>query len=232
MLIQYNIYDYNTGNVNLTELTVIDNLTTVESHIPITFQSGQNFTGNAKYTITRSDYDNGSVTNLATALGFFDNTQYTTTNNIAITAICQNPALNLTKIPNLSTYTNGQAVTYTYKVTNIRNVTLSSVRDNDITIGQPIILGTTTLAPGANTTGTYTYMTTQTGYDNGSVVDNALAIGTFYCKLVNSTASATVTTANQNSALNLTTVNISAPITATNDTFRAHISYFSDSIIV
>lgn len=178
-VIGYNYTINNTGNVNLTGLTITDNLTTVESHVPIMFQPGQNFTGTATYTITQSDYDIGSVTNLAKTTGFFDNTQYATTNTTTITATGQNPALNLTKIPNLFTYTNGQAVTYTYKVTNIGNITLSSVSVNDTTLRQPIILGTTTLAPGASTTGTYTYTTTQTDYDNGLVVDDALATGTF-----------------------------------------------------
>jgi hypothetical protein len=83
--------------------------------------------------------------------------------------------LNLTKKPNVSIYNDGQSVTYTYNVTNTVNVLLTSVNVTDTTFGKLISLGTTTLVPGASTTGTYTYPTTQTDYNNGSVVDNALA---------------------------------------------------------
>ena len=118
----------------------------------------------------------------------------------------QNPALTLTKIPNPSTYTDGQSVLYTYTVTNVGNVTLSSVNVTDTTFGQTIVLGTTTLAPDASTTGTFTYTTTQTDFDNGSVVDNALAEGTFKSIVVQAPASATVTAVNQNPALILTKI--------------------------
>ena len=83
-------------------------------------------------------------------------------------------------------------------------MTLSSVNVIDTTFGQAIVLSTTTLAPGASTTGTFTYTTTQTDFDNGSVVDNALAEGTFKSTVVQAPASATVTAANQYPALTLT----------------------------
>lgn len=112
-------------------------------------------------------------------------------------------ALNLTKIPNISNYANGQSVTYTYNVTNVGGVTLSSVNVTDTTFGQAIVMGTITLAPGASTTGTFTHTTTQKDYDNGSVADNALAQGTFQSTVVQATASATVYSGTQTPALTL-----------------------------
>ena len=94
-------------------------------------------------------------------------------------------------------------------MTNVGNVTLSSVNVTDTTFGQAIVLGTTTLAPGASTTGTFTYTTTQTDFDNGSVVDNALAEGTFKSTVVQALASATVTAVTQAPAMNITKESIS-----------------------
>jgi hypothetical protein len=236
-------YTYTVTNTDLdplSDISVADNLTGTITNLGTTYlTSGQQTTGTGNYTTTQSDYDNGSVTNTAMVYNGTINLNQT---QATITAINQNPALTLTKIPNPSTYNDGQSVTYTYKVTNVGNVTLTSVNVADTTFGKAIILGTTTLAPGANTTGTYTYPTTQTDYDNGSVVDNALAMGTFKSTVVQAPASATVTAINQNPALTITkaaspssydhigelitytytvkntgNVDISAPITVTDD---------------
>ena len=163
----------NTGNVNLTApFTVTDNLTTIGYTAPLELQPGQNFTGTSTYTITQSDYDNGSVTNLANATGFYNNNQYSATNTTTVTAINQNKALTITKVPNSLTYTDGQTVTYTYTVQNIGNVTLKDVNVNDNLVG-PITLLTHNLAPGNQTTGTAIYTTTQSDYDSGSVTNTA-----------------------------------------------------------
>src|ERR1035437_3733405 len=123
-IIGYNYMINNTGNVNLTApFTVTDNLTTVGYTAPTELQPGQNFTGTATYTITQSDYDNGSVTNLANATGFYNNTQYTSTNTTTITATGHNPALNITKIASPTNYSAvGDLITYTYNVTNSGNI--------------------------------------------------------------------------------------------------------------
>jgi uncharacterized repeat protein (TIGR01451 family) len=180
----------NIGNVVLTGVVVYDNKT---GTIPVptsVIYPNQTVTVASTYKIIQSDIDDGSVINSAYAAS--DNT---ISNSISatVTAANQNPALTLTKIPNLSTYNDGQSVLYTYTVTNIGNVALSSVNVTDTTFGQAIVLGTTTLAPGASTTGTFTYTTTQTDFDNGSVVDNALAEGTFKSTVVQAPASATIT---------------------------------------
>ena len=72
-------------------------------------------------------------------------------------------------------------------------MTLSSVHITDTTLGVSNIVGSLTLAPGASTNVTLTYNTTQADYNNGSVVDYAVANGTFNGKPVNSTATAAVT---------------------------------------
>ena len=192
----------NTGNVTLSNISVVDSLFgTVTNLSPTTLGPGAQATGIVTYPTTQGDYDHGSVNNTATV---YNGSTPLNQTQATITAINQNPALTLTKIPNPSTYNDGQSVLYTYTVTNVGNVTLSSVNVTDTTFGQTIVLGTTTLAPDASTTGTFTYTTTQTDFDNGSVVDNALAEGTFKSIVVQAPASATVTAVNQAPVMNIT----------------------------
>ena len=203
-------YDYtvtNSGNVSFTgTIIVADNRTGAFSITSNGLDVGQNVTGTENYTITQLDLDAGYVTNTPYATGSFGGNIVNSNTATAIVYADQSPALTLTKIPNPSTYTDGQSVIYTYSVTNVGNVTLTSVNVTDTTFGQAIALGTTTLAPGASTTGTYTYQTTHTDYDNGSVVDNALAKGTFQSTVVQAPASATVIAVNQNPALTITKI--------------------------
>src|SRR5208337_1861899 len=90
-----------------------------------------------------------------------------------ITATGQNKALTITKTPNPTTYTDGQSVTYTYLITNTGNVTLSNVGVIDNLAGTITNLNVTTLGPGKQATGTGSYTTTQSNYDNGSVTNTA-----------------------------------------------------------
>jgi uncharacterized repeat protein (TIGR01451 family) len=181
-VIGYNYTINNTGNVNITGITVTDNLTTVNSNPPSQLQAGQNFTGTATYTITQSDYDNSSVTNLANATGSYNGQTVSNTTTATITAISQHPTLNITKVASPSSYDHiGELITYTYTVTNTGNVDIPepiTVHDNKI-LGEQITIGTSgsMLAPGQNVTGTGTYAITQADLNNGSVTNSAFATG-------------------------------------------------------
>ena len=108
-------YTYTVTNTDLdplSDISVADNLTGTITNLGTTYlTSGQQTTGTGNYTTTQSDYDNGSVTNTAMVYNGTINLNQT---QATITAINQNPALTLTKIPNPSTYNDGQSVTYTY----------------------------------------------------------------------------------------------------------------------
>jgi uncharacterized repeat protein (TIGR01451 family) len=67
-----------------------------------------------------------------------------------------NPAIHVDKEANVSTANVGQAITYTYRVTNTGSVTLTNINAEDNRLGA-ISLPTTTLSPGEFTTGTTTY---------------------------------------------------------------------------
>jgi uncharacterized repeat protein (TIGR01451 family) len=70
----------------------------------------------------------------------------------------------------------GETITYTYRVTNTGNVTLDSVTLSDDLLG-PISLGSSSLAAGAGTSGTDTYVVQQSDLP-GPVVNTATVTGT------------------------------------------------------
>ena len=99
----------NTGNVTLSNISVVDSLFgTITNLSPTTLGPGAQATGIVTYPTTQGDYDHGSVNNTATV---YNGSTPLNQTQATITAINQNPALTLTKIPNPSTYTDGQCVT-------------------------------------------------------------------------------------------------------------------------
>ncbi len=150
---------------------------------------GEVWTYNASYTITQPDIDFGSVVNTATvdgdtALGHRDDTSNTVT-----VLICRTPNIALIKESTLpvdpttgcSTVTAGQMISYTFKVKNTGNVTLTNVMVNDLVAGVTVVGGPIpSLAPGAEDTGTFTatYTVTQADIDAGMFSNSAQAVGT------------------------------------------------------
>src|SRR6202021_2655334 len=91
-----------------------------------------------------------------------------------------NPKIALVKSASITSYSAaGTPVTYSYKVTNSGNVTLTSVSVTDPMAGlSAITCPGTTLAPGASETCTATYTTTQTDVNNGAITNTGTATGT------------------------------------------------------
>ncbi len=92
----------------------------------------------------------------------------------------QTPIITLTKTANITSFSApNTTVTYTYLVTNTGNVTLSPVSVTDPMSGlSPISCLGTTLAPGASTSCTATYNTTQGDLDRGTITNTGTAAGT------------------------------------------------------
>jgi len=84
----------------------------------------------------------------------------------------------------------GQAITFTYTVSNSFNLTVTGLSVADTKVS-PIACAATTLAPGANTTCTGTYTTTAADVNATSIVSSATARGTM---AGNTVTSAVVTT--------------------------------------
>jgi len=179
--INYTIVITNTGGVPLTNIILTDSradsLTCVPSLAGLTLLPGQSVTCTGFHILTQSDFDTGSVTNLATA----DSDQVGPVSDSTTQTLPQSPALTLEKSADTQTYTTvGQQVTYTYTLTNSGNVTLTSpysVGDNLVSVD--CTLAVSPLLPGESTTCTATYLITQADINAGSVTNLATANATF-----------------------------------------------------
>ena len=178
--IPYSFLVSNTGNVTLTAVTVTDPKTAGVSCPVTTLAPGANTTCTGTHTITETDLDAGSVVNLASVAGTPPSgtpTSPENSNTVTVPAV-QSPTLTVVKSTTRTSYdTVGQAIAYSFVVTNTGNVTVTSVSVTDAkTAG--VTCAVTTLAPGANTTCTGTHTVTQADLDAGSVVNIASVTAT------------------------------------------------------
>ncbi|MFC4144157.1 DUF7507 domain-containing protein, partial [Pedobacter mendelii] len=201
--INYSFKVENTGNVTLTNLKITDPKVTVTG-VAITLAPGaiDATTFTAVYTITQSDLDAGRVDNLATATGTdpkgkpisddSENGNPADPGNpvnpacpsCTITPLSQTPSLRLTKTGVFADANGdgkaqlGEKITYSFKVENTGNVTLTNLKITDpkVTVTGVAI----TLTPGEidATTFTAVYTITQSDLDAGRVDNLATATGT------------------------------------------------------
>ncbi len=185
----------NTGNVTLDPVTVSDDQLGPITLLATSLAPGASTTGTATLTVTQALLDAGSHTNIATATGTPPTGPDVTDPDEKTVTFAQTPGISLVKYvsvdggatwhdanaaPGIYAIT-GQPVQWKYVITNVGNVTLSSLTLIDSVIG-PIILSPTTLAPQAAITvyqsgtvinGQYTNVATVTG--TPSVGDNVQA---------------------------------------------------------
>ena len=208
---------------SLSGLTVTDpmpGLSTITCPVT-TLAPGASTTCTATYTTTQADVDRGSISNTGTATATpIGGGTVSAQSSLTIPGI-QNPAIALTKTAIPTTFSApGVVLTYSYRVTNSGNVTLHAVGVTDPLSGLSAINcgGVTTLAPGASTTCTATYTTTQADVDRGSVSNTGTATGTSpKGVVVNTTASLVVPATRTPSISVVKTANVSgfsAPGTA------------------
>jgi uncharacterized repeat protein (TIGR01451 family) len=173
----------NTGNVTLTSVGVTDPMTGLSaiSCPGTTLAPGASETCTATYTTTQADVDAGSLTNTGTATGTSPaGTKVTATSTLTVPGPTSSPKITLVKSASITSYSAaGTPVTYSYKVTNAGNVTLTSVGVTDPMAGlSAISCPSSTLAPGASETCTATYTTTQTDVNTGAITNTGTATGT------------------------------------------------------
>ena len=198
--IDYSYLVTNTGNVTLTSVTVTDPMTGLSgiSCPSSTLAVGHSEICTATYKTTQADVDNGSVNNTGTAFGTGGGKTVTATSSATVSAV-QSPSIALVKTarapgPGNTYNAPGQTITYSFKVTNTGNVTLTAVKviDKKLTGLSAINCPSSTLAPSASETCTATYKTTQADVDAGSIANTAKAKGHGAGKTVKATSSATV----------------------------------------
>jgi len=147
---------------------------------------GGKITYKRTYTITQADFDAGSVTNLASATGYFCD-KLIKSNDATVTVNCVHPALTLDKSADPKTYdTEGQTITYTYTVTNSGDVEISrpiTVFDNKL---GTVSISSLSLSPGQTITGTATHTISQGDLEAGSITNEAYATGKYCGKEVKS----------------------------------------------
>lgn len=193
-VITYNFAITNTGNVTLTNVTLVENLigaTLIGGPIPsLTPGATDSTTFTATYALTPADITAGQVINQATTTGtpptgpdVTDDSGTTTTDDIPTTTLlASGPGIALVKTADASALSNppqvGDVISYSFEVTNLGNVTLSNVTIVDslpgaVVSGSPIA----SLAPGAvdSTSITATYALTADDLTAG-VVDNIATV--------------------------------------------------------
>lgn len=194
--IHYSYYVVNTGNVTLTDVQVSDPTGGSVTCPPgaLAPSASVTCTADAVYTVTQADVNNGSVTDVATATGTPPTppsgppTPPPTSPPSSVTVPGDpSPLVGILKVADVSPAADqdelqvGDTIAYSYVVTNIGNVDLTSVAVDDPTLGtvtcpQPAAPG---LAPGASETCTADslHTVTQADVDAGTVTDVATASG-------------------------------------------------------
>ena len=191
--IVYSFSVTNSGNVPLTNVTVVDPLVSVVGG-PISLAVGatDSTTFTAVYTITQQDVDNGSVINQATAEGTAVNGDVVTDlsddnsyleDDPTITDLCSPDGMMSLEKTGVFNDDNGdgipqpgETITYSFVVTNTGNVTLYNVEIDDPLPGIEVEGGPIpVLLPGESdaTTFTATYEITEADIEAGEVVNQA-----------------------------------------------------------
>ena len=178
-VLDYTYLVRNTGNVDITNISVTDDLIPSLSCPAAALAPGAEFTCTGSYTITQADIDNGSVTNVATADGTpAGGTLSPTTDQVTVDAD-QEPALTTVKTAATTDFdTVGDTIAYDYVVTNSGNTTIMdpiSVSDNKIASVSCPALPSGGLLPTQSLTCSATYVVTQADIDAGSVTNTASA---------------------------------------------------------
>ena len=207
-VITYNFTVENTGDVDLTNITVTDSLVTVNGGA-INLASSETSVGHfvGTYMVTSEDVDMGEVSNTAIVTAFSQNDEITDSDtHQALTAITPVPCLNLLKTCSpAGPYVLDQVITYNFEVTNCGNVDIEGVTitDDMLTMQAAPI----TLAAGATNSTTFTanYTVTQADIDAGVINNTATAIGPYNGSVVSASDSHTAAT-NDNSVLCLNIV--------------------------
>ena len=185
--VSYTFRVQNTGNVPLSPVTITDsklNLTNAACVGTLAVGATADCPSST-YTLTQADVDAGKVVNTATAKGAHGASTATGDGNATLT-IATDPQLTLDKSAGSVVDTNNNKVTdvgdtipFTFTVTNSGTVTLGTVLVNDSSLGvvNATCGSTTSLAPGASTTCTFSHRITQADLDAGSYDNTGDASG-------------------------------------------------------
>ena len=179
--ITYKITAKNDGNLTLTDVMVIDELTGLRETIEGNFEPGAERTFTTSHVVTTDDIQNGKVTNVATAEGTSPDPDKPTPDVTPGTAEDPvdepNPSLAVVKTSDTEgQVTLGQKITYTITVTNNGNTVIDNINlTDDKTRESWSDVGT--LQPGEQAVRTTEYTVTEADIIEGQIVNHATATG-------------------------------------------------------
>ncbi len=182
----------NTGNVTLTDVGVNEGaftgagtLSAVDCPADRTLAPGAQLVCTATYTVQQADVDAGSMRNDATATGTPPTGPPVTSEpSETTTPSVPDPSVSIAKMADKTDLVVGETVTYSFRVTNTGNVTLTdvSVNEDDFTgagdLSAIACPADRTLSPGEFLDCTATYVVQQADVDAGSVTNSATSSGT------------------------------------------------------
>ncbi|MFT4282187.1 DUF6923 family protein [Microbacterium sp.] len=192
-VITYSFLITNTGNVTLDPVSVSEGAFTGTGEMSavvcptVSLAPGAEVTCEATYVVTQADVDAGSISNTAVGVGVPPSGPPVDSPPSEVTVeFDPEPGLSVVKSATPSdaaSFTVGQEITYSFVATNTGNVTLTDVAISEGTFTgsgtlSPITPATVaSLAPGAQTTFTATYVVTQADVDAGGVTNSATGTG-------------------------------------------------------
>ncbi|MBC6369188.1 hypothetical protein DDT91_20540 [Algoriphagus sp. AK58] len=171
--IPYTITVTNTGNVTLTNVTVVDSKTGTVVNVG-TLAPGESKQIEVSYPVTQEDVDAGKVTNEATATGESPNEGDDNPTDVdeVTTPITQLPSIVIEKTADkTSIFGAGEKVVYTLTVTNTGNVTLTGISVKDPLTGLEETVEV--LLPGESAVFETEYVVTLADMSAGSVANVA-----------------------------------------------------------
>ncbi len=179
-VLTYSFAVTNTGNVTIGSVAVLDAGISYPC-VPASLAPGQVAAcAGPTHTVTQADVDAGRVRNVAKATGTDPSTSpvASPSTTLDVTTAVAGPALAIVKSATpASNVAVGDVVAYSFVVTNIGNVTISSVGVTDDLVGYAC--PSAPLAPGASATcAGPTHPVTQADVDRGSISNTATASGT------------------------------------------------------
>lgn len=197
----YTYFVANTGNVTVTEVAVTDDrladgdiaCTPGTGNLIGTLTPGQTATCTATYPVTQADIDAGQIVNLGTV----DSAETEPVSDSATATALQDPSVQIVKVANPASFAApGTTITYSYAVANTGNVTLTGLAVTDDRLatvtcpdGNPIA----SLAPGASTICTATYVTTLADLEGGPITNVGTVTATAGGDQLQETDDATIT---------------------------------------
>ncbi len=147
--------------------------------LPAALLIGQSLTCTGTYDVTQTDIDNAEVTNIATATLTVAGSDVTSPETDATVPSAITPGFTLDKVTATADYGDvGDPIDYTFSVTNTSAQTITTIDISDPLLGG-LICTVGPVGPSATVScpATYTYNVTQGDLDNGSVTNNATALG-------------------------------------------------------